>query len=242
MRDFDPLASFGADVAATYDAHLRGDEAETVACLAQLADGGPVLELAIGTGRIGLPLAAQGLAVDGVEQSTAMIARLRAKPGGEDLAVVCGDMANVPVDGTYRLVYLVFNTIYNLLTQDEQVRCFQNVAQHLTDDGVFLVEAAVPGPLYRLDDSYVDAESVRTDGVTLDVGRYDRATQLLDECHVSLSPGGIRVTPIVTRFVWPSELDLMARLAGLRLQHRWGGWQREPFDSRSARHVSVYGR
>lgn len=237
------MASFGEDVAATYDEHLRGDEAETVACLEQLARGGPALELAIGTGRIALPLAARGIRVDGIEQSAAMIARLRQKPGGDQLAVTMGNMADVPYSGSYRLVFLVFNTLYNLLTQDDQVRCFQNVARHLVEDGVFLVEALVPNSLYRLrDDQYVDAEAVEMAEVTLDVGRFDPVTQLLDESHVTLSRAGIRVGPIVTRYVWPSEMDLMARIAGLRLHARWAGWNREPFDARATRHVSVYGR
>ncbi len=237
------MQSFGEDVAAHYDDDLRGDEAETVACLEELAKGGPVLELAIGTGRIGLPLAARGVRVDGVEQSAAMVARLRAKPGGKQIAVTMGDMADVPVSGSYRLVFVVYNTLYNLLTQDAQVRCFENVARHLTDDGVFLVEAAVPSAVDRLrDDQYVDAEAVELDKVTLDVGRYDRVTQLLDECHVTLTREGVRLAPIVTRFVWPSEMDLMARIAGLRLHRRWAGWRGEPFDARSTRHVSVYGR
>jgi SAM-dependent methyltransferase len=243
VKSFDPTTSFGEDVAATYDDHLRGDEAETVACLERLARGGPALELAIGTGRIGLPLAARGIRVDGIEQSAAMIARLRAKPGGDLIAVTMGDMANVPVGGSYRLIFLVFNTLYNLLTQDDQVRCFQSVARHLSEDGVFLVEALVPNSLYRLpENQYVDAEAVEVDQVTLDVGRFDPVTQLLDESHVTLSRAGIRVGPIVTRYVWPSEMDLMARIAGLRLHERWAGWNREPFDARATRHVSVYGR
>jgi SAM-dependent methyltransferase len=243
MDDFDPMTSFGEDAAATYDDVLRGDETETVAFLEELARGGPVLELAIGTGRIGLPLAARGLRVDGVEQSEAMVARLRGKPGGDGLAVTMGDMAEVPVSGSYRLIYLVFNTLYNLLTQDDQVRCFENVARHLTDDGVFLVEAVVPDPAgHRRDDQYVDVEELTTRRVTLDMGRYDRVAQLHDECHVTLSPDGIRISPIVTRYVWPTEMDLMARIAGLRRHGRWAGWEREPFDARSRRHVSVYGR
>lgn len=236
------MKSFGEDTAAVYDEHLRGDEAATVACLDQLARGGPALELAIGTGRIGLPLAARGIRVDGIEQSAAMIARLRAKPGGDQIAVTMGDMADVAVGGSYRLVYLVYNTLYNLLTQDDQVRCFENAARHLTDDGVFLVEASVPDSLYRLrDDQYVDAEAIDVHRVTLDVGRYDPVTQLLDESHVTIGPDGVRIAPIVTRHVWPSELDLMARIAGLRLHERWGGWDHEPFDARGTRHVSVYG-
>ena len=237
------MKSFGDDTAASYDESLRGDEAETVACLEKLARGGPVLELAIGTGRIGLPLAARGLRVDGIEQSAAMIARLRGKPGGDAIAITQGNMADVQVSGSYRLIFVVFNTLYNLLTQADQVRCFENVARHLTDDGVFLVEAALPDSLYRLrDNQYVDAEAIDAGQVRLDVGRYDPVTQLLEESHVSLSSRGIRVSPIVTRYIWPSEMDLMARIAGLRLQARSAGWKGEPFDARSTRHVCVYGR
>jgi hypothetical protein len=148
------------------------------------------------------------------------------------------------VAGTYDLIYVVFNTFFNLLTQDDQVRCFENVAAHLADDGTFLIEAFVPSFLYRLrDDQYVDAEAVGVDEVRLDVGRHDPVAQRLDESHVSLSPaGGVRVLPIVTRYAWPAELDLMARIASLRLKGRWAGWHREPFDGASRRHISVYGR
>ena len=249
VHGFDPRASFGEDVAETYDDTLRGDEAETVACLRRLAGHGPALELAIGTGRIGLPLAATGTPVDGIEQSAAMIQRLRAKPGGEALTVVQGDMADVPVSGTYRLIYVIFNSIYNLLTQNDQVRCFAGVARHLEEDGVFLLEAALPGPgeaapgpQYRLQDQYVAAEQVDADRVVLDVGRYDPVTQLLDRSRLIITPGGVHLSPISLRFAWPSELDLMARLAGLRLQSRWGGWNGEPFTATSRRHISVYGQ
>jgi len=152
-------------------------------------------------------------------------------------------MAEVAVEGTYPLVYLVYNTIGNLVTQDAQVRCFENVAGHLTEDGVFVVETGTPGALYKLrDHQYVDAESVEPERVTLDVARFDPVTQILDENHVTITADGIRLGPIVTRCIWPSEMDLMARIAGLRLVDRWGGWKREPFDARSIRHVSVYGR
>ena len=237
------MDSFGEEEAAPYDDGLRGTEAETVAFLAERARGGPALELAIGTGRIALPLAATGVRVDGVELSEPMVGRLRAKPGGDRLAVTIGDMADVPVEGRYRLVYLVFNTLFNLLTQDEQVRCFANVAQRLDDDGVFVVEAFVPAWLHRLrDGQHVDAERVEVDRVVLDVGRHDPLTQTLDESHVELSAAGVRVGPIVTRYAWPAELDLMARLAGLRLRERWGGWSGQPFTAESRDHVSVYGR
>lgn len=242
MENYEPDMSFGEGVAGLYDKlSQRGDEEETVAFLAELANGGPALELAIGTGRVALPLAERGIRVDGIDISEAMVAQLRAKPGGDKLNVTIGDFADVAVDGTYKLIYVVFNTFYNLLTQDDQVRCFQNVASHLTDDGVFLIEALVPGPLYRLrDNQYVHAEDVGVDHVRLDVARHDPVNQLLEESHVTLTANGVHLNPIVTRYVWPSELDLMARLAGLRLKDRYAGWKREPVTASSARHVSVY--
>jgi SAM-dependent methyltransferase len=235
--------TFGERFAEIYDqGPQREDTLATVEFLAQLADGGPALELAIGTGRVALPLAARGVHVDGVDISPEMVAKLRAKPGGDRISVTLGDFTEVPVQGTYRLIFVVFNTLFNLVTQHDQVRCFQNVAAHLTDDGVFVVEAFVPDPAHFRDGQYVDAESVGVDEVWLDVCRYDRAAQRLDEVHVSLSIQGIRLYPVVVRYAWPSELDLMARIAGLRLKERWAGWEREPFTSTSSSHVSVYRR
>lgn len=244
MEGYSPLRSFDEEAAAHYDeTDARADTPDTVAFLAGLAGDGPALELAVGTGRVALPLAARGIPVDGVDFSPAMIAQMRAKPGGDRITITLGNFADVPVEGTYRLIYLVYNTLFNLLTQDEQVRCFQNVAAHLTDGGVFVVEAFVPTFLTRLrDDQYVDAEAVRVNEVWLDVGRHDPVAQLLYESHISLSAEEVRVAPIVTRYAWPAELDLMARLAGLRLHARYGGWQREPFTAASRDHVSVYGR
>jgi hypothetical protein len=242
MKGYDPIMSFGEDVAVTYHDVQRGDEIAAVAFLEQLANGGPVLELAIGAGRIALPLAARGIRVDGVEFSPAMIAQLRTKPGGDKIAVTVGDFADVPVPGTYRLIYIVWNTLFNLLTQEEQVRCFENVAGHLTEDGSFVVEAYVPAFLYRLrNDQYVDAEAIKVDEVMLDVLRHDMATQIIEESHVSLSAAGVRLNPVVQRYSWPSELDLMARIAGLELRERWGGWDRSPFTASSSGHISVYG-
>ena len=236
------MDSFGQEAADVYDAEPRGDETPAVALLAELARCGPALELAIGTGRIALPLAATGLRVDGVDLSPAMVAKLRAKPGGEHLSITMGDFADVPVEGAYKLIFIVFNSLFNLLTQDAQVRCFENVAKHLTDDGLFVVEALVPIELTRLrDDQYVDAEHVGIDRVTFDVGRYDPVAQTLDESHVVLTPEGVHFFPIVTRHIWPSELDLMARIAGLRLKERWSSWERELFVSSSRNHISVYG-
>ena len=242
VKNYEPVMSFDSAAATTYDNELRGDEVEAVSFLESRARGGPALELAIGTGRIALPLAALGVGVNGIDISTAMIDRLRSKPGGDLISVTMGDFADVAVTGTYPLVYLVFNTLFNLLTQDDQVRCFQNVAAHLDPDGCFVVEAFVPTWLHRLrDNQYVDAEALAVDSVRLDVGRHDPVRQTLDESHVSLSASGITVNPIVCRYSWPSELDLMARLAGLRLHERWGGWNGEPFTADSRLHVSVFG-
>jgi SAM-dependent methyltransferase len=243
MKGYEPVMSFGEDVALTYRDVLRGDEDAAVAFLAQLAGSGPALELAIGAGRIALPLAARGVRVDGVELSPAMVAQLRSKAGGEAIPVVMGDFADAPAPGLYRLVYVVWNTFFNLLTQEDQMRCFQNVATHLTDDGCFVIETYVPAFLFRLrNDQYVNAEAIQVDEVRLDVLRHDMATQTIEESHVSLSAAGVHLNPVVQRYAWPSELDLMARLAGLRLKERWGGWQQEPYNSASEMHVSVYGR
>jgi SAM-dependent methyltransferase len=242
VERYEPVISFDDEVAESYDKHPRGDEEEAVGLLEELARGGPALELAIGTGRIALPLAARGIRVDGIDLSSAMVAKLRSKPGGDELSVTIGDFSDVPVGGEYRLIYVVYNTLFNLLTQDDQVRCFENVAAHLTDDGLFVVEAHVPNDFYRLrNNQYVDAESVGVDKVRLDVARHDPVTQRLEENHVSLSREGIRLNPIVMRYSWPSELDLMARIAGLRLTERWDGWRRQPFTS-TGNCVSVYGR
>src|SRR5688572_1089000 len=243
MKGYEPVMSFGEDVAQMYRDVQRGDEIAAVAFLEQLAGPGPALELAIGTGRIALPLAARGIRVDGVDISPAMVDQLRAKPGGDQLSVTIGDFADVPVPGTYRLIFVVWNTLFNLLTQDDQVRCFENVAAHLTDDGSFVVEALVPACLYRLrNDQYVDAEAIEVDEVRLDLLRHDSSKQMIEESHVSLSQAGVRLNPVVQRYAWPSELDLMARIAGLRLKERWGGWGREPFNAGSSAHISVYGR
>ncbi len=250
MKDYEPILSFGREATEAYDdvqrfskTPSRSDRAAAVAFLAELAGDGPALELAIGTGWIALPLAACGICVDGIDLSPAMVARLRAKPGGEQLSVTIGNFADVPVPGTYRLIFVVANSLFNLLTQEDQVRCFENVAAHLADDGAFLIEAFRPDFLYRLrDHQYVDAEAVEVDEVRLDVARHDPVTQLLDESHVSLSREGVRLNPIVTRYAWPSELDLMARIAGLRLKERWGGWDRSPLTPTSRNVVSVYGR
>lgn len=242
MKDFDPAASFSSEVAAHYDDDARGDEADAAAFLADLAKGGPALEFAIGTGRIALPLTNHGLQVDGIELSPQMVAQLRAKPQGQDLHVVIGDMSRATTDRRYALVYLVFNTIFNLLTAEDQIRCFENAARHLAPGGQFVVEAALPHAwIAPGQPDYVHTEYVGKETVGLDVARYDPVTQLLEENHVELSAQGITMSPIVCRLITPGEMDLMARIAGMRLVHRFSDWRRAPFDINSKAHVSVYG-
>jgi SAM-dependent methyltransferase len=243
VKDYEPIMSWGEDLARRFGDDQRGDESEAVAFLEQSARGGPALELGIGAGRIALPLAARGVRVDGVDISPAMVAQMRAKPGGDRIHVTIGDFAEVPVPGNYRLIFVVFNTLFNLLTQEDQVCCFENVAARLTDDGSFVVEAFLPSFLYRLrDNQYVSAEAIEPDEVTLDVLRHDPVRQHLDENHVFLSREGVRLFPVAQRYAWPGELDLMARIAGLRLEERWAGWNRDPFTATGSNLVSVHGR
>ena len=243
MQGYEPVMSFDQSNASVYDSlAVRGDEQAAVTFLSSIAGEGPALELAIGTGRIALPLAATGVRVDGVDLSQPMVDQLRAKPGGDALRVTIGDLCDVSLDERYRLIYIVFNSFSNVLTQDDQVRAFENVARHLIDDGVFVMEIGLPSAFIGLrNHQYVEAEAIEVDEVRLDLLRYDGATQMLEENHVTLWAGGIRFNPVVQRYVWPSELDLMARIAGLRLHARYGGWSGEPFRTSSDLHVSVWG-
>ncbi|MBP6472667.1 MAG: class I SAM-dependent methyltransferase [Chloroflexi bacterium] len=242
MKDFDPATSFGSDKAAHYDDYKRGDEEDAATFLAELAKEGSALEFAIGTGRIALPLVSKGVQVDGIELSPHMVEQLRAKPDGQNINVIIGDMSSATTYRHYSLVYLVFNTIFNLLTVDDQISCFENAARHLTPDGYFVVETALPHAWISPDKSdYVHTEYVGKEKVTLDVARYDPVTQLLEENHVLLTTQGITMAPIVCRLITPGEMDLMARIAGMRLIQRFANWQRTPFDINSKAHVSIYG-
>ena len=206
--------------------------------LAELAGDGGALEFGIGTGRIALPLAARGVPVHGIELSRAMVERLRAKPGADAIGVTIGDFSAATVDATSSVVYLVANTIMNLTTQDAQVACFRNAAAHLRPGGCFVIEVLVPG-LRRLPPGET-FQPFDVNPCHLGVDEYDVATQGLVSHHYWLEGDDVEVVPIPFRFVWPSELDLMAQLAGLSLRERWGGWQREPFTSDSCLHVSVW--
>jgi SAM-dependent methyltransferase len=238
-----PEDHFGERVAARYDASAA-DLFEPAAVdpvvdfLADLAGHGAALELGIGTGRIALPLARRGIRVHGIDLSEAMVARLRAKPGAEQIGLTIGDFATATVDGRFSVAYLVFNTIMNQTTQDGQVACFQNVAAHLEPGGCFVIEVMVPA-LRRLP----PGETVRAFTVSatrLGFDEYDVASQGLISHHYSVVDGNLEVVSMPFRYVWPSELDLMARLAGMTLRERWSGWKREPFTGDSTTHVSVW--
>jgi SAM-dependent methyltransferase len=206
--------------------------------LAELAGNARALELGIGTGRIALPLAQRGVPVHGIELSKAMAAKLREKPGGEDIGVTIGDFATATVEGTFSVAYLVFNTIMNLTTQEAQVACFRNVASHLDPGGCFVIEVGIP-ELQRLP----PGERIRAFHVSETRWGFDEidvATQALTSHHFELVDGTLERFSAPFRYVWPAELDLMAELAGMRLRERWSGWKREPFTSDSREHVSVW--
>ncbi|MFE6623332.1 class I SAM-dependent DNA methyltransferase [Streptomyces sp. NPDC057740] len=234
---------FGEDVAADYDDDTadmsRPDAvAPAVDLLAELAGDGAALEFGVGTGRIALPLAGRGVPVHGVDLSRAMVKRLRAKPGGDAIGVTIGDFATTRVTGEFALAYLVFNTINNLTTQDAQVDCFRNAAIHLRPGGCFVVEVGVP-ELRRLPPGQ-SAVPFHISDTRWAFDTYDPATQAMSSNYVTIVDGRAEHSSIPFRYVWPAELDLMARLAGLRLRDRWENWKREPFTGESRAHVSVW--
>ncbi len=241
-----PENHFDEPIAARYDDDLADQSApETLAgmldLLAELAGaGGRTLEFAIGTGRVALPLAKRGLHVEGIELSEAMVAQLRAKPGGTDLPVTVGDMATTRVDGQFDLVFLVFNTILNLTTQDEQVACFQNAAAHLRPGGHFVIETIVPSLRSMPPGERFHVFHHGPDHTGVD--EYDVVTQRATSHHYTRRADGWELTSMPFRYAWPSELDLMARLAGMDIVGRWADWDRSPFTADSASHVSVWRR
>ncbi len=244
MTEYGP-ATYGDRIAGLYDAYLDPSvEASTglaVEFLSSLAGArGRALELGVGTGRVAIPLAARGIEVHGIDASQPMLDRMRAKPGGEAISVTIGDFGDVAVDGLFDVVYVVFNTFFALLEQEQQIRCFAHVGSHLSQRGAFVIEAFVPDPTLYDRGQRVSATRVETNRVQLDVGRLDLVSQRVAAQHILIGAEGIMLLPVQLRYAWPSEMDLMARLAGLRLRDRYGGWKGEPFTSASPSHVSVY--
>ncbi len=234
--------TYGEHTADIYDLWFGSYEEAAIDTLAELACGGRALELGIGTGRMALPLAARGTEVHGIDGSPAMLSRLRARPGGEAIPVTMGNFADVAVEGKFSLVFAAFNTFFALLTQEEQVRCFENVAARLEAGGAFLLEVFVPDMTHFDQGQSVRATTVTNDRVSLKVSQLDGVEQRMKSQHIVFVNGEVRIFPVEVRYAWPSELDLMARIAGLRLRHRWSNWNREEFTSNSEKHISVYKR
>lgn len=241
MKEY-TAATYGDRIAERYDhMHPAGPATQAaVDVLAGLSGGGRALELGIGTGRVALPLAARGVEVHGIDASRAMVAKLRAKPGGAAIPVTLGDFAAFQADGKFNLVYVVFNTFFSLVTQEAQVQCFRHVAAHLGPGGVFLIEAFVPDPGRFSRGQSLGLTRVEANQVELDVARHDPLTQRIHSQHLIFTDSGTRLFPVQLRYAWPSELDLMARLAGLRLRERWGDWAGAPFTAASTGHISLY--
>ncbi|MGH2808711.1 MAG: class I SAM-dependent DNA methyltransferase [Actinomycetota bacterium] len=237
-------ATYGERIAHVYDELYEEvfDKAAAVDFLTERARGARALELAIGTGRIALPLKNNGIEVSGIDISEAMVARLRAKPGGGDIPVTIGDFADVGIPGSFEVIFLVFNTLFALTTQEDQLRCFTNVAGHLTDQGIFVVEAFVPDVTRFTRHQSLGVEDVQLDRVQLNAALHDPALQTITSQHVFITDEGTKLYPVKLRYVWPSEMDLMAKLAGMELRERYSSWRRDMFTSSSQSHISVYGR
>ena len=238
-----PTDHFGERIATTYRQkwpHLFEPEViePTVSFLAELAGGGAAIEFGVGTGRIAIPLSQRGVRVHGIDLSPAMVAQMRATPDAEGIGVTIGDFATTRVDGTFRLAYLVRNTIANLTTQDAQVECFRNAAAHLEPGGCFVIELYIPDLQSLPPGETLHAFTVTPTHFGFD--QYDVATQTAFSYHYWLVDGELETFSAPFRYVWPAELDLMARLAGMRLRERWSNWTRGPFTSSSRNHVSVW--
>ena len=236
-------STYGDSIADVYDEFYRpANVPERVDVLAELAAGGRALELGIGTGTFSLPLAERGVDVYGIEISDAMVDQIRAKEREKSLQITIGDFADVEVEGTFSLIFVISNTLFMLTDQEDQIRCFDNVASHLDESGVFLVHAFVPDLSMFDQGQHVSGDLADLTSVRMDVSVHDPMNQVVDFRHIHLAEEGIKMYPGRLRYVWPSELDLMARLAGLRLRERWADWRRSPFTSESRSHVSVYER
>jgi SAM-dependent methyltransferase len=243
MRAFGDPEFFGDLYAHEYDETDYLDPAPAVEFLAGLApSAGRVLELAIGTGRVAIPLAARGVAVEGVEGSPAMVEQLRAKPGGASIPAVVGDMADVPVTGPFQLAYLVYNTLFNLPSQERQIDCFRNVARVLDPGGLFVLECFIQDLTMFDRDQRVATRALTEESVEMEFLTHDPVAQAVTYQRVTFDAQGTTLRPLRLRYCWPSELDVMARLAGMRLRDRFSGWDRGPFTAASRGHISVYER
>jgi SAM-dependent methyltransferase len=240
MEQYDDT-TYGDRISETYDAFYSGFDSASIELLVELAGNGAALELGIGTGRIALPLYERGVSVQGIDASDAMLSKLRAKEHGAEIEVLTGSFAEFKIDRRFQIIYVVFNTFFGLLTQEEQVRCFKSVSEHLDPEGLFLMELFVPDLTRFVDHQTVRTVSQSEHEIQLDVSQVDPVSQQVISHHVLLSNKGTRLYPVKLRYAWPSELDLMAEIASLSLRHRWGSWSKEAFTKESKKHISVYG-
>jgi SAM-dependent methyltransferase len=243
MQGYD-RTTYGERVASVYDDMHPGvlPTDGSVQLLTELAGPGPLLELGVGTGRLAIPLAERGVEVHGIDCSPAMLARLAAKPGGQRVRTVLGDLGEVDLGVPCSVVVIAADTLFMLASQDEQVHCFATASRHLTDDGVFVVDVFVPDKTGYGGSHGLVVRKLTADSIVLGAAVFEPVGQRMEGQQIVLSATGATFAPAVLRYAWPAELDLMARLAGLRLRDRWGGWRREPFTAASTRHVSVYER
>lgn len=240
MEDYD-AKTFGELHAETYDElHDPGTTEASVEFLAGLIGKGKALELAIGTGRVAVPLAERGINIHGLDASDKMLAKLKAKSGGKDIPASVADMADFDLGQNFDFSFLIFNTIFNLTTQEAQLKCFESVARHLKPGGKFLVETLVPDLSEFKDGQRFRLKKMSADSVVFEVAAYDNVTQRIDHQRIHFNEEGSRLVPLPMRYVWPPEMDLMARLAGLELEQRWGGWDKCAFDAKSSMHISLY--
>ena len=243
MNDY-TAATYGDRIADVYDEMypMRADVAPAADALTKLSGKGPALELGIGTGRVAIPLAQRGVEVHGIDASEAIVARMRAKPGGDAIPVTISDFSDFSIEGgeQFALVYVVFNTLFQATSQQAQVNCFRSAAAHLAEDGAFLVEAFVPDPTRFTRNQNISAGRVESDLVSIDISRHDPVNQFVRSQHVFFTESGVKLYPVQVRYSWPSELDLMAQLAGMRLRERWADWDGSPFTASSENHISIY--
>jgi len=234
--------TYGERIADVYDSWYAAFDERCIDLLAEFARGGSALELGIGTGRIALPLRQRGVDVHGVDASPAMVAKLRAKRGGDAIPVAMATFADFSLDGRFALAYIAFNTFFAPVTQEEQIRCMETVARHLSPGGRFVIEAFVPDLARFVSNQTVGVVGLESSEVRIDASLLDVTDQRITSQHIVLTERGTRLYPVTLRYVWPSEMDLMARIAGLRLEHRWADWERTPFARDSTKHISVYQR
>jgi len=232
--------TYGERIADVYDSWYAAYDEHCIDLLAELAGGGPALELGIGTGRIALPLRQRGIVVHGVDVSPAMVAKLRGKPGGDAIPVTMATFSDFTVDVRFALVFIAFNTFFALVAQEEQIRCMQTAARHLAPGGRFVIEAFVPDLTRFVSGQTMRVIGIETAQVRIDASQLDLAAQRITSHQIVLTERGAQLYPVTLRYVWPSEMDLMARIAGLHLAERWGGWNRERFTARSENVISVY--